>query len=124
MAGIDFSNLMDEEVEETSQSIDFKGLMNSPSTSRIPEKQEESYTQKVLDAPEKVSELIGQRGTLWEQYTADTSGIGIGKTFLRNISLPAAGVSSTPACLAISPNSPRFNPSNPLAESASKSIGL
>lgn len=113
---IDFSGLMDDEAQKPKE-IDFSGLMEAGPV-KAEQEPSKSFVERSILAPEAVGELIAKRGTLWEQYTADTSGWGIGKTFLQNIALPTQMLESGLSNPIIEMQKGNINPIDWMVESA------
>ena len=124
MPDIDFSGLMTGAKDKKENGVSFKGLMQSPEVKPLSNEQNDDYVQRMVDAPENVANMVEKRGTLWEQYTADTSTLGVGKTFLQNIALPSemleAGISNP----VVEMQKGNFNPIDLISESARGFAGL
>jgi len=117
MAKIDFTGLMGGENNSQEKQYSFKGLMDAPIIEPEQIKKDDDYVKRVLNSPEEIADEISKRGTLWQQYTADTSLGGRGKTFLTTLALPSKMLESGISNPVIEMQKGNFNPIDLISES-------
>lgn len=134
MAEINFDGLMSQEDVVGSlpkTDYDFRGLMSTPTVEPIKEEPDKEYIQRLMEAPERVAELIDKRGTLWEQYVIQSNStkdsnpvIDLGNQLLNNISVPLKMLEAGVANPIIEMQKGNLNPIDVVAESFKGFAGL